>query len=298
MFCTTTSVVGQYNTLVEGDGNIITQKKQPLDLFTSLVVEFPATVQVKCKSSPFLEITTDKNILDHIAIDFTGNELRISQAAWIEPSKGVKISIGTAFINQLETGGYGTFTITNIDGPSFSVINPVGDVSLSGKTDKLKVQTNTGNVNASQLQAKDAFVQVESWGTVKVAVSDLLEGNVYGNGNILYKQKPNKVKLGPESEGKVKSQANQMADNKKKEEVQYYTFNVFNNKLRGIDVIFEGPANRRFSYGTHFKPLQKKKESFPAGTKIYEVNEKTHERNLLVTLEAKDADQTTELYED
>lgn len=294
--CTATSGFSQYSTLVKGDGRILTLKKRPSDLFTSLVVDFPAIVQVNCQRAPYLEITSDKNILDHIAIDFTGNELRISQTAWIEPTEEVNINIGTAFINQLETGGYGTFTIKNIDVSSFSVINPVGEVSLFGKTDQLRVHTNTGNVDAYQLQAKEAFIQVESWGTVKVAASDLLEGNVYGRGHILFKQEPNKVKLGPEATGKSKPQAGQPKEAQK--EVQYYTFKVFNNRLSGIDVVFEGPANRRFSYGAHFSPLEKKKDSFPAGTKIYEVDEQNHRRQLLVTLEAKDADQATKMHEE
>ncbi|MCB0607327.1 MAG: DUF2807 domain-containing protein [Lewinellaceae bacterium] len=282
----------QSSGLVKGDGNIQTSKRS-MGIFTAVSVNFPAEVEVVCKSFPFLEITTDKNILDKIEVSESGGELSISQQGWIEPSKGVSIKIGAAYIDHLETGGYGNYTVTGIDVSAFNLVNPVGKVTLKGKAGELNVNLATGSVDAAGLIAGKALVQISSWGTAKIYATESVGGYVTGRGKVEISGNPPKIDLNT-SEGVVQ-QASGNAD-AAAPAIQYVNVKVRNNRMSGVDVVIQGPEERRFSYGTSFMGFQGKKEYFPVGTEIYEVDKSGEKTRMLVRIEAASDGKTVNLF--
>ncbi len=284
----------QTSGLVRGNGDIQTSKRA-MGIFTSVAVEFPAEVEIVCKSYPFLEITSDKNILDHIQVSESGSELRISQKGWIEASKGVVIKIGAAFIDNLETNGYGDYKVTGIDVPTFNLVNPVGSVSLEGKARELKVNLGTGSVDASRLTAESVLVHITSWGTAHIFATDKVEGYVAGRGKVVYSGNPARVNVNMAG-GPGNLLSSEQDRQVEKTEVVYIDLKVYNNRISTVSVVIQGPPERQFSYGTNFMPLQSRKERFPVGTEIYKVDSSGERGELLLKVEATFAGKSIHLF--
>lgn len=273
---------------INGNKKIITQTRS-LGLFTQLEVDFPAEVEVICQTIPHLEITVDENVMPYINIKMEGSKLRILQGQWIEPSQLTRITIGTAFLHQLETGGYGQFWVRNIKTPEFRLINPVGTVELEGSTDLLKMDVQTGQADASRLKAKNIEVHISSFGSAIIYPTDLLEANISSEGSIIYVHKPLKIK----GEGNIRHIDE--LEEKPLPKTKYIELTLKNNSNSKIDVYVQGPPHRRFSYGIPFKAEQKRTETFPVGTRIY--LDRVITRKLLVTIEDKDENQTVNLFD-
>ena len=273
---------------INGNKKIITQTRS-LGLFTQLEVDFPAELEVICQTIPHLEITVDENVMPYINIKMEGSKLRILQGQWIEPSQLTKITIGTAFLHQLETGGYGQFWVRNIKTPEFRLINPVGTVELEGTTDRLQMDIQTGKVDASLLQAKNIEVHISSFGSAIIYPTDLLEVNISSEGSIIYIHKPQKIR----GEGNIKHIDD--LEDQPVPETKYIELALKNNSNSKIDVYVQGPPHRRFSYGIPFRAGQKRTEIFPVGTRIY--LDQVVTRKLLATIEDKDENQTVNLFD-
>ncbi|MDX2250333.1 MAG: DUF2807 domain-containing protein [Bacteroidia bacterium] len=273
---------------INGNGQIITTTRSA-GVFTGIVIDFPAEVEIICQTIPHLEITTDKNILPYIQVETEGATLKILQGKWIEPTQTVRIKIGTAFLHKLETGGYGEYWVRNIQSPVFKLHNPVGTVELEGTTDYLEVSINTGKVDASQLVARHVKAEIHSFGQAKVHALDMLEAEVAVNGKLIYLEKPEQIK----GTGPIVSLS--QVEDEPAVEVKYIKLILMNNSLSKVDLYIQGPPHRRFSYGIPLGAGQRRKEELPVGTRIY--LDQVITRKLLATIEEKDENQLVKLFE-
>ncbi|MEM7658516.1 MAG: DUF2807 domain-containing protein [Bacteroidota bacterium] len=274
-----------------GNGKAETQTRS-LTMFTKLAIEFPAEVEVVCQELPHLSITMDENLFQYVEIKNSGGELRIRPTTWIEPKVKVHIKIGTAFLRQLEPSGYGTYWVRNLEGPEFHLKNRVSDVELEGQVKEAYLSTNTGTVDASQLTCETVHAEVNSFGSIHVHATDMLDAKVSDNGKVMYEQEPEIIHKKVESGGEVLL-ASEVVEEPIVEPGSV-SLRLKNNKGRKIDVYVQGPKGRRFSYGMPFKSGQVRKETFPVGTRIFLDNILT--RKLLVTISEEHANKTVDLF--
>lgn len=283
--------LGEISAQIKGNG-IMETRIRSLSLFTELEVDFPAHVTVNCKELAKLEITADENVFKGIEIKHEGGKLRILQKEWIQPTKNVKITIGAPFLHKLTTSGYGEFFINNLDGPLFSVNNPVGKVHLAGKVEKLEVNMRTGTLEALQLHSKKAEVNIEGYGEAKIHAIEHLKARVGDNKEDKWLDKGTNIRL-------IKDDAESWItygswEEKKLDAPKRIDLKLKNNSGAKADFFVEGPRGNSFSYGFPIKAGASRKENFPIGSRIY--LDKLLGRKLIHTVTASDANQTVSLF--
>ena len=279
---------------VKGNGSVIT-KEIKVTPFEKIYINFPVKVVIDANADYALTITTDENILPEIVLGNTNNELKILQDKWIKPSKMVEAKIGTKGLTRLEVGGYGNTKVINLDENEFQLINLVGNVMLEGKVNTLSFTMETGDLKADQLVAQNVIGDIWSHGEAIVNAVESLEGNISGNGKLIYLPKPKFFKIKSKEKGEVVSFEENAKQEKAKEVVQYVEVKLKNNSFVRIQTEVKGPRTRKFSYGMPFNPKQVRPERYPVGTKLYRVN-KFGLKKLLVTIEAIDDGQIVDLF--
>lgn len=279
---------------IKGDGNIITQD-YPVSLFEKIHINFPVILELDANSDFQLTMSSDKNILPEIVVNTKGKKLSILQDKWIAPTQMVKVKIGTKGLKYLELGGYGKARVFNLNEENLEVINSVGKVTLAGKVNQLIYVSETGNLDASKLMAKNVNGEIWSHGEAILNVENILEGEISENGKIIYLEKPKQINLDLGEEGQLISMAEHQANPTKLPPVKYIKVKLKNNRFSRIQTYVKGPKNKKFSYGMPFNPKQTRNENYPVGTKIYKVN-KIGTRKLLVTIAAEDEGQVINLF--
>ena len=283
----TTSLTAQKN----GNGQLETRAIQLAD-FSEIRVNFPVSATIDCGTTTALSMTTDANLFDHIRVEVEDDILYIQQKGWVEATK-VELTIGAPNLKRLQTGGYGIYTVKNIDVDEFSVTNNVGLVKLFGKANTLRFGIETGTIDASELVAQEVYANIWSHGKAKVNAVQLLDGKVENGGEIIYTNRPAKNRIKVKGDSEVYSSAEAKAATPK---VNFIDFKIYNNSGKRIQAYVKGPRGQKFSYGFPLNPLQKRRKHWPVGSKVYKVS-KVGTRTLLATIEANNADSVVKLFD-
>ncbi len=287
------SLIGTGNSLaqVKGNGNIITQRIE-VGSFSKLNNGLSSNYKVVIGDKREVKITIDENLIDLLEIKVIDGELNIDQGKWISSSTKIIVEISTPTLTQFINSAHGSYDIKGISTDTFIVDAQVGDVSLSGIVEKLVVETNVGKINALNLIASSALVNVTSFGVLKLNVVEELEANVSSNGKIIYAQKPDTLKSKTVEGGRVLLLADDIILIK---EVTYIDVRLKNNSADRINLILVGPEEANFSYGITLNIFQSRKERFPIGTKIYLERSLANNR-LIAEIKEQDAGQTVKLF--
>ena len=267
---------------VNGNGNIVTEKYTAKP-FQSLLIDFPATAIIDCEKEPGLEITTDKNIFKAIGIFNENGELRITQDKWLEATNGVKIIIGAKGLEKVETGGYGVTTIKNISNENFELINPVGEVSLSGNATNFTFESHKGEIDATGLKTDKITAKITGAGLAKIGTFKSLNSEISKNGRLIKSNDDTEISELIE------------APKTKLPKPKYIEIKIQNNSFSYLNTVVAGPRNKKFSYGLAFLPYQKKKEKWPVGTQLFE-EKADGTRVLLTTITDSDEGNIVKIY--
>ena len=286
----TTSLTAQKT----GNGQLETQTFN-LANFTEIRVNFPVKAKIDCAAISAINMTTDHNLFDHILLEVQDDILYIEQKGWVEATK-VELEIGAPNLKRLQTDGYGIYTVKNIDTDEFRVTNNVGLVTLQGKANTLRFGIETGTIDATDLMAQEVYASIWSHGKATVNVVQLLDGKVENGGEIIYQNKPAKNRIRIKGDSEVRSIVEAVKEKKVAQKLDYVHFKLFNNSGKRIQAYVKGPKGKRFSYGFPLNPLQKRKENWPVGSKVYKVS-KIGTRTLLATIEKTDADDVVKLFD-
>lgn len=276
---------------IPGNGQVKT-RTQSLGMFSILKIEFPAQVEVVCQSLPHLEITTDANLFSFIKVDAYGSALRMYTTDELVPSKDIEIKIGTAFLHELETGFNGEYWVKAIDGPKFKLKNIAATATLEGETGELRIMSETGKTDATQLIYNKAYVNVWDQGEIRLGGGELLEATASKKGRVIYQGKPSYLKANQKSGGKVLA-AHEAGESTPA--LVYFDLSLRNNSGKKVDLFIKGPPRHPFSYGAPIQAFQKRKEHFPVGTKIY--LDKPIGKVLLLKITEADKGQTVNLFD-
>lgn len=285
-----TSLTAQKN----GNGQLAT-KSLDLANFSEIRVNFPIKATIDCGKTTNLSMTTDDNLFDHILVEVEDNILYIQQKGWVKATK-VELNIGAPNLKRLQADGYGTYVVKNIDAEEFRVTNNVGKVSLFGKANSLRFGIETGTIDAAELVAQEVYANIWSHGKATVNAIQLLDGKVENGGEIIYTNKPEKVRIKVRKDSEVLSVAEAKNSLEQAGKIDYIDFKLFNNSGQRIQAYVKGPKGKRFSYGFPLNPLQKRREHWPIGSKVYKVS-KIGTRTLLATIEADNADEVVKLFD-
>ena len=264
---------------VNGNGRIIEQIR-PLSNFTAVSLDFTATVTIVNGQTPSFRIEADENVLPFIGTKVRGRTLMITQDRWIEPSQSVMIHIGVPFIARLETSGYNTVRVDNLDGPRLQVETSVGEVLLNGNAERLQIRTRTGTVDATELEVSYADVVISSHGMARFGELEELITNVSDNGTVVYAETPDQMSH-RNDQARIVSIVEYEEDGAA--EGMYIEVVLVNNSRKQMNLRVEGPRERSFGYGFTMKANDRRKERWPVGTKVYSEGRLLSDE-LLVTL--------------
>ncbi len=276
-------------TQIKGNKNIETRTFSAIGL-TDIEMGLYAKVEIDQSSDETISITADSNLFNLIDTEVVDGTLKLVQKDWIKPSQNIIIKIGMPHMKRIQLDVHETLLVKNIkkDNISFMALN--GTIVAKGNTNSVGIGAENGTVDATELQAKSAFLNIWGAGKAMVNVSDVLESNLSNDARIEVIGAP-KVLKGDSKRAIAKSRK------PKNVALKWISFKIKNNSSNRNQFAVVGPKadGSTFGYGFPMMPFTSKKERWTTGTKVYKVN-KIGLRKLLVVIKAEDEGKTVQLF--
>ena len=217
-------------------GNDISHQKT-FDLestFTSLEIDNDLVANIHIEQIPYnvqpsIEISGDENLVELVRYNLYNDHLTLTALNKFRSKKNLTINLRTSELSYIQAGlvgnirmnsafaideleiimkGVGNFYADSLYANSLTVrtqTQGIGSVTLSGKAEKLNVETSgTGSIHAIELYADTVYASVHGIGSIQCNPIDFLEGRVYGIGSITYKEEPKQKNLGIFGIGSIK----------------------------------------------------------------------------------------------
>jgi hypothetical protein len=189
---------------IVGNGNITTEKRT-ITAFSGISNTLGADIEITCKQTPGLEITTDDNLLQYIRTEVRSGVLTISTDRISISPRRLTIKAGTDMLTNAQIIGSGDMVVTGIDTQNFTgQISGAGNMRLSGQASNGSYTVSgTGNIDARNCAAQQVAATISGTGNITVAVSQLLDGSISGVGNIIYFGNPGTIRRNIIGLGKI-----------------------------------------------------------------------------------------------
>ncbi|MDH7446512.1 GIN domain-containing protein [Aquimarina sp. 2201CG14-23] len=274
---------------IKGNKEIITRTFD-VDNIEHIKINFYAEVIIDHSKEESLTITTDANLFEYIEKEIVDGTLHLDQKEWISPSKNVKIIIGAPNLKKVESGTHDVTRIINLDNEYLQVLAPIGTIIVEGKTKDLRIAAELAKIDASDLIAENANVNIWSRGSANVNVTNELYAKLDKDAILKISNTP-KVLRGDAKKTVKKNNKNTNAS------VRYIKFKIKNNAITRNHFLVIGPKpdGRKFSYGFPMMPQATRKENWTIGTKVYKVST-LGKRKLLVTIKEENENKTVNLF--
>lgn len=197
-----------YKEVIKGNGVPATETRA-IAGFTRVQLDGSGTVTIVKGNSFKVTVTDDQNILPYVETSLSGNELRIGYKdnTWIKKGN-LKVAIEMPELDGLQVDGSGDIDAGGgfaSAGQLRAGINGSGDIFIrDGNADGFDVViTGSGDMHAFGLSAKKATVKLSGSGEAEVKVSEDLDVNITGSGNVYYMGTPGRVNTRITGSGKV-----------------------------------------------------------------------------------------------
>ncbi len=275
---------------IKGNKKIETRHFSATDL-NQVQVGLYATIVIDPSLEEGITITADSNLFENIDTEVVDGTLKLDQKEWISPSKRILIQIGAPKIQRVEQGTNAELKVINLHCTNFNAMALNGTIILNGEVQILGVGAESGTVDASKIVAKEVFLNIWGPGEALINATDLLDAQLSNKAKVSLFSKPKKTT------GDVRKIHRKNTGTKKKE-TRYISFKIKNNSLNrnNFYVIGPKPDGKKFNYGFPMMPGKTRKEKWTIGTRIYMVSS-LGLKNLLVKIEAKDANTTLPLFQ-
>lgn len=285
--CFTYSV--NVNAQVKGNGKIVT-KILPLENFNFINISLTTDLYIDSEGKNTISITTDENLIDLVDRNIRDRFLTLDQKEWIKPTSRMVIRISANQLKGINCGAHSLVKITDLSQEKFSVKTNVGTIVLSGKVASLQIENKVAKVDASELIAAEANISISNWGSVIANVTETIDADIDKNGQLVLVREPENYRGNSEEIIQKNIRVPQ--------EVTWINFKIKNNSLSRKHFYVVGPKKdgSTFSYAFPMMPGAARKEKWTVGSKIYKAS-KFGARKLLVTIKAKDENQTVKLFE-
>lgn len=254
-----------------------------INLYAKIIIDYAAEEK--------MTIITDSNLFDKIDTEIVDGKLNLNQLEWIESSQKVIIKIGAPNLKRIETGTHETLQIVNVNSESLNIMAIVGKVVVSGKVDQLNIGAEIGEIDASNLIAENARVNIWGRGKVIINVENEVDSILKNDGKLVLTNEP--LILKGDTQKAVTDSKNEWNSN-----IAWINFKIKNNSWNRNQFFVIGPKKdgSKFSYGFPMMPGYTRKENWSVGTKVYKVNS-LGLRKLLVEIKQEDKDKTLKLFE-
>ena len=210
---------------VEGDRNVISQKRSLSDDFSKVKVSSGIDLYIKQGSRNSLTVEADENLHDIIITEVIGGKLRIYTDRNIWRAKSKKVYLTVNSLDELTaTSGSdvvseGILRVQDLDVSTSSGANlrieveannvvssssSGSDLRLSGSTDTHETSASSGSsLKAYRLESKDVSAKVSSGADISVFASESIYAKASSGGDIRCKGNPKKITKKTSSGGGV-----------------------------------------------------------------------------------------------
>ncbi len=209
-------------------------QKRKVDIkdFTGIDLAIPGTLYVKQGETVSVEIVCSDEAMEKIEFEMRGDRLKIRNrergwSGWRDSElRNVKVYVTMKDISRIGVSGSGEvygenqFNTRNLDlsvsgsGDMELSINSADlDVSISG-SGRLKLSgsgedmdldiSGSGSVMAANLQVVTLDASISGSGKCEIDVSEGIDANISGSGNVYYKGNPDKIRSNSSGSGKVR----------------------------------------------------------------------------------------------
>lgn len=175
--------------------------------FKKLEVNGSCDVSVSVGSAAGLTVTADDNLLEYVVTEVRDGTLVVEmKSGSYSPSVHMKAYATVPSLEALTIRGSADAEVTGLSGDRFELsIQGSGDAKASGKVGAVVAKVaGSGDVNASNVEARDATVEVSGSGDVEVWATDTLTVSIAGSGDVGYKGDPKKVTKSVAGSGSVR----------------------------------------------------------------------------------------------
>jgi hypothetical protein len=278
---------------IKGNKNIIT-KEFDVENIENIKIDLYAKVSINQTIDESLSITADENLFQYLKKQVVNGTLYLDQIDWVKPSQEIIIKIGAPNLRRVEQGTHDETNII-VNNTYLNVLAPIGNVSITGRTEELRLGAELATIDASKIEAKEVFVNLWSYGSITVNPLDKLWAEVTNDGKLVYINKPENFDVKTRENGQVELFVKK--EQLQNPEAQYIKFKIKNNSNNRHDFYVVGPKqdDSKFSYGFPMMPFSKRNENWTVGTKIYKVN-RLGLKILLVEIKAKDENKVVNLF--
>jgi len=176
---------------VHGSGVRKTEKRD-LPAFNAIETSGAFEVQVDCQQPASFEIEADDNILPLVQTEVRDGVLRVSTTRGYSSNGGIVLRITVPDLASVRSTGAGKFNVSNVKNDKFEIHSTgAATVVASGKSKGVKISSTwAGKIDAHDLLAGDADVDVTGAAGVDVYATDELDVTVSGAGRVTYSGNP------------------------------------------------------------------------------------------------------------
>jgi Putative auto-transporter adhesin, head GIN domain len=193
LLAATILVAGCSGPAIKGDG-VIRSETRPISDFSALVVS--GGYEIKWSGGrPALTITTDQNLLPLVNTSVSGTTLTIDSKESLAPTNGIRITVSSAALADVQLAGGNTFTAGGISGGNLKLGSTgASDITVHGSVENLEAGlTGASHLNAKALTAQNATLSLTGASNAAVNVTGQLRASVTGAGSVTYSGNPASV---------------------------------------------------------------------------------------------------------
>jgi len=213
---------------VDGNGNVTQQKRTVSGEFTSVTASSGLDVYIEQGVNRSVVVDADDNLQQHIKVEVSGTELKISSDVNIGSSDSKKITVVLPEITGIEANSgsavkgktvlktdkvklnansAGVLEVTVIAKDVVCETSSSGTVKLLGSTDNLDAEASSGStLNAGELKTTNADTEASSGASLIVSPAESLSADASSGASIQYTTTPKKIDTKSNSGGSVSKQ--------------------------------------------------------------------------------------------
>ncbi len=193
--------------------------------FSEITLDAPVNLVVTGGSVQSVNVRAQGQILAILTTEVKGDRLTINMAKEAQMDGGTTVEVVVPELEALTMNSSGSASLNNMKAGKLKIninssgsvnakdlvyddikvyIDGSGDVELGGKAEDLEIMLDSsGDVDAYDLAVQDAKITNKGSGEVRVMVSDELNAEIKGSGNVFYRGEP-KVELSDDGSGELK----------------------------------------------------------------------------------------------
>ncbi len=182
---------------VEGDGVSRTETRTVDEPFEAVAVEGRVRVEVIAGAPRPLTVTTDGNLLEHLATVVEDDALQVRPATGIEPTIPPEVSLGVASLASASARETGTVVLAHrVAAQRFGVAASDGATAQAGGTCEVlrAIASDHGSIQARSLVCADGRVDAQGGARVEVTVTGTVEVHLSGESEVVVHGNPTEVR--------------------------------------------------------------------------------------------------------